>query len=129
MKPTGSAVYHVLNYQRILENKRRDFPVKHRQVEDNEYLFMRFYNYEIPFLDFNMVVASKENGQWTSRSMQMKHRPWIKEDLDRIARAAGFTNIMYYGGFDFSDFNPVESEIMLMVCETGDEDLSKYKID
>lgn len=128
LKPSGTAIFHTLNYGRILENKRRDFPVKHYASDGQEHLFLRFYNFDMPFLDFNMVVASREGDAWTSRSMQLKHKPWMKGDLQRLARKAGFTNIMHYGGFDFSDFDPDESENLIMVCELGDEELEPFKV-
>jgi 2-polyprenyl-3-methyl-5-hydroxy-6-metoxy-1,4-benzoquinol methylase len=126
MKPSGLAVFHILNYHRILDIKRRDFPARNREVDGKEYLFLRFYNFLKDFLEFNMVMAVKEDGQWSSRSMQMKHKPWTHEELIRLAKEAGFTDVMTYGDYQFSEFNAQDSENLIMVCEVNEE-LDKYE--
>lgn len=122
LKDTGVAVFHLLNYQRILEHKRRDFPAKSRRVDDKEYLFLRYYDFLSPYLEFHFVVAVRENNEWTSKSYQLKHYPWKKEELIPLAKEAGFTQIMTYGGYDFSEFDPDTSSDLLLVCELGDVD-------
>lgn len=119
MKETGVAIFHTLNYYRILEHKRRDFPAKSRIVGDKEYLFLRYYNFMTPLLDFHFVTAVKENGEWTSKGYQLKHYPWRQEELLPLAKEAGFTQVMSYGGYDFSEFDPLTSNDLLLVCELG----------
>ncbi len=120
MKITSAAVFHILNYDLILENKRRDFPVKSYKEGDHEYVFMRFYDYLSTHLEFNMIYAIKDEKGWHSKSMQMMHRPWRKEELLELMKEAGFTHIMCYGGYDFSEFNPNKSTDLVFVCELGD---------
>ncbi|RJP26098.1 MAG: class I SAM-dependent methyltransferase [Candidatus Omnitrophota bacterium] len=120
MKETGVAVYHLKNFQRIIEVKKRDFPVISRVVDDKEYVFIRYYDFPEHDLEFNYIVAVKENGQWHSRSYQLKHHPWMMEEVVAIAKEAGFTEVMIYGGYDFSEFDPETSEDLLFVCELGE---------
>ncbi|MDX9752325.1 MAG: class I SAM-dependent methyltransferase [bacterium] len=128
LRPSGVAVFHILNYQRILDNKRRDFPVKSHTVGEDEYLFIRFYNFLQDLLEFNMVVASKKEGQWTSRSMLVKHRPWAKGELLTLAKQAGFTDIMTYGNYQFEEFDPKESQDLILVCEVNEELDDEFEI-
>ena len=121
LKPTGLAVFHLLNYHRILEMRLRDFPVKHKVVEDKEYVFLRFYNYQDKVLEFNYIVAIKENGQWTSKSYQMLHRPWLLEELTALALESGFHNVMSYGGYAFEGFETQRSEDLVLVCDFTEE--------
>ncbi len=120
MKINGIAVYHLKNFQRILEVKRRDFPAISRIVDDTEYVFFRFYDFLENHLEFNFVVGEKHNGKWNSHSHQLKHYPWRYEEILPIAKEAGFTQIMSYGGFDFSDFEPEKDEDLILVCEIGE---------
>ena len=128
LKSTGVAVFHVLNYPRILEMKRRDFPAKSRIVGDKEYLFARFYNFLPDILDFNMVIAMKEEGKWTTKSMQLKHRPWLKDELEAMAKEAGFTDVMVYGDYNFGEYSEMESEDVLLVCEVNEDVDDEYEI-
>lgn len=121
LKLTGVAIFHILNYQPIMENKSRDLPVKsHIDEEGKEHVFFRFYDYLPHHLEFNMVVGVKDENGWQSRSHQLLHHPWTNEELLETAKEAGFTHIMCYGGYDFSDFNPEKSKDLLLVCELGD---------
>jgi glycine/sarcosine N-methyltransferase len=128
MKETGVAIFHVLNYHRIMANKRRDFPANSRIVDDKEYLFLRHYDFLSPHLDFHFASAIKENGQWTAKSMQMKHHPWKDDELIELAKEAGFTQIMTYGGYDFSEFDAEKSHDFIMVCELV-EDEGEIKVE
>ena len=122
MKDTGVAIFHLINYQRILELKRRDFPAKSRLVDDKEFLFLRYYDFLSPYLDFHFLVAVKDQGVWSSKSYQLKHRPWKQEELLPLAKEAGFTQVMTYGGYDFSEFDPEKSADVILVCELGEVD-------
>lgn len=122
LKVTGVAVFHCVNFRRILDIKRRDHPVLSRTVEGKEYVFCRFYDFHPHALEFNMVLLAKEDGAWTSHSSQILHYPWMKEDLETLAKDAGFTDVMFYGGMDFSDFDPEKSADLFMVCELGGEE-------
>jgi len=120
MKETGVAVFHLLNYQRILEFNKRDFPVRSMTVGDKEYVFIRFYEFRPEQLDFHFIVAVKDQGNWISRGYVMKHHPWMQDELVDLAKDSGFTQIISYGGYDFSEFNPRESNDLILVCERGD---------
>ncbi len=120
MKESGVAIFHVLNYSRILEFNKRDFPVRSMVVGGKEYVFIRFYEFHPEHWDFHFVVAVKEQGNWISHSYVMKHHPWMWDELVGMAQTAGFTQILSYGGYDFSEFNPRESNDLLLVCELGE---------
>ncbi|MBI1387830.1 MAG: methyltransferase domain-containing protein [bacterium] len=124
LKDTGAAIFHCHNFQRILDVKKRDFPVRTRQLDGKEYVFCRFYDFGPRYLEFNMVVAARdlESGEWASRSMQMLHYPWVKDELLALLKQAGFTQVMCYGGFDFSEFELDKSNDLIMVCEFGETD-------
>ncbi len=67
-----------------------------------------------------MVTAVKEKGEWTSRSHQLRHYPWRPRPVGREAlQEAGFTQIMTYGGYDFSEFDLDKSKDLILVCELG----------
>lgn len=120
LKPSGAAIIHCLNYQRILDVKKRDMPVKSRTIDGKEYVFCRFYEFGTPNLTFHFVIAVKEDGAWRSHSHQLLHHPWRRNELVRLAKQAGFTQIMQYGGYDFSEFVDTESNDLILVCETGE---------
>lgn len=122
MKPTGTAVFQLLNYARFLAVKKRDFPVKSRIVDGKEYLFIRAYDYQPGHIVFNFTVAVKEDGVWTAHSHQVQHFPWQLAQLLPLMRECGFTQVMSYGGYDFSEFDPDNSQDLILVCETGSED-------
>lgn len=122
LNPFGSVVFHLHNYDPILDVQRRDFPVKSREVDGKEYVFMRFYDYHKDKLLFNLVSAVKENGGWTSKSHSVFHYPWRLPELKDIALEAGFKTVMTYGDFKFNDFNPTESENLIMVCDFQEEE-------
>ena len=120
LKPSGAAIFHCLNYQRILDVKKRDLPVKSRVIDGKEYIFCRYYEFGSPHLTFHFVTAVKEDGEWRSHSHQLMHHPWRRDELVNLAKQAGFTQIMQYGGYDFSEFVDTESNDLILVCETGE---------
>ena len=121
LNPMGIAVVHLLNYERILETQRRDFPVKSCFMDESEYVFIRFYDYHQQNLLFNLVSISKEKDTWNSTSISMYHYPWRLEELKEIARNAGFKTVMEYGDFGFAEFVPEQSENLILVCEFNEE--------
>lgn len=129
LNPFGSAVFHLQNYETILEVQRRDFPVKSREVDGKEYVFMRFYDYYKDKLLFNLVSAVKENEQWTSKSYSVFHYPWRMGELKEIALDAGFKTVMAYGDFAFNEYKSTESENLILVCDFQEEEpnIDEYK--
>ena len=89
-------------------------------VGDKEYVFIRFYEFRPEQLDFHFIVAVKDQGNWISRGYVMKHHPWMQDELVDLAKDSGFTQIISYGGYDFSEFNPRESNDLILVCERED---------
>jgi SAM-dependent methyltransferase len=116
-KPGGLLALHLLNYTRILNFNDRFFPSRHGELGNDEYVFVRFYDFGPTRLTFNMIILHRDKGDWTMDISRTSHYPWQEPEVRRALEAEGFEEVIAYGGYDFSTFEPDRSKDLILVAE------------
>ncbi len=116
-KPGGLLAVHVLNYTRILTFHDRFFPSRHGFLGNDEYVFVRFYDFGPTRLTFNMITLHRDKGEWTIEVSQTPHYPWQEPEIRRALESEGFEEVIAYGAYDFAPFDAERSRDLIIVAE------------
>ncbi|HPA45575.1 MAG TPA: class I SAM-dependent methyltransferase [bacterium] len=116
-KPGGLLVIQLLNYTRILTFNDRFFPSKNGSLGNDEYIFVRFYDFGPTRLTFNMLTLHREDKEWKMDIARTAHYPWQEAEVTQALQQAGFEEVISYGGFDFAPFDPDRSNDLILVAE------------
>lgn len=108
----SSAVIHLLNYQKILEQRPAQLPVKTAAREGNTYRFERAYDYGRESLDF--ITRVWENGSLIAENRETLY-PLTPDALTETARTAGFIEISQYCGFDLDSPFTSDADNLVLV--------------
>jgi SAM-dependent methyltransferase len=116
LRPGGLLVIQNRNFDRVWTRRERFMgPQAHREG-DRQWLFVRFYDFQPSTLTFNMVRLVNTGDGWVQDVESTELRPVFAGELDESLRAAGFGQILLYGGYDRSPFHPDDSGDLLAVA-------------
>jgi hypothetical protein len=87
------------------------------QHGDDEWLFVRFYDFHEETITFNMVRLRRTVGGWTQNVESTELRPIFRDDLAASLAASGFGAVTFYGGYDGSAFDSARSGDLVAVTE------------
>ena len=92
-------------------------PQAHREGDD-EWLFLRFYDFEPGgLINFNVVTLKRTgSGPWTQTVNSTRLLPLRQADLISAFEQAGFTAITCYGGMDGAPFDPDKSGNLIITA-------------
>ncbi len=117
--PGAALVIQNRNYDRLLREKSRFMPVAARSAGDEETLFLRITDYRADgsdLVDFTVVTLKKKAGAWSQSERTTPLRALRRGVLEGALRAAGFSTIELFGGFDSSPFDERSSPDLLVVA-------------
>lgn len=99
LRPQGLLLLQIRNHDRILSEGERWMPLQARQEGGQEWLFLRFYDYEPDgSIAFNVVRLHRESGHgWTQEVDTTRLHPWRHSELVDVLRQAGFEQIRCWG--------------------------------
>lgn len=117
LKPGGILVIHNNNYDRILSTKERFMPLSSAAAGQDEYLFVRFFDFHEEYLTFNIITLAKIRGEWSRHVSSTKHNPMTRGYLVEKLKECGFTNISEYGGFPDVPFDKSESDNLIIIAK------------
>jgi glycine/sarcosine N-methyltransferase len=116
LRPGGLLVIQNRNFDRVWAERERFMPPQsHRQGED-EWLFLRFYDFYPETVTFNMIRLHRTGGAWAQDVQSAELRPIFRDDLAAALVAAGFRNLSFYGSYDGSAFEPNQSGDLIAVA-------------
>lgn len=116
LRPGGLLVIQNRNFDRVWTERERFMgPQSHRDGEQ-EWLFVRFYDFYEETITFNMVRLRRTETGWTQDVESTDLRPIFHNDLSSTLAATGFHRIAVYGGYDESPFDPSESGDLIVVA-------------
>ncbi len=120
LRPGGALLIQNLNYDRILTRQERWMePQAHREGEQ-EWLFLRFYDFDPDgLLTFNVVRLHRSGDQWEQRVMSTRLWPQRQAELIEALQAVGFVEVTYWGDMQGTPFVPEESPNLVLVAERG----------
>ena len=111
LRPGGLLCLQDLNYDRILARREAWLPPQsHREGED-EWLFLRHYEFDPDgLLTFQVVVLRRRGtGEWGQRVLATRLHPWRERELAQALEEAGFHRLQFWGDLQGAPFDPEES--------------------
>jgi SAM-dependent methyltransferase len=116
LRPGGLLVIQNRNFDRVWAERERFMPPQsHRQGEE-EWLFLRFYDFHPETVTFNMVRLHRTGEGWTQDVQSTELRPIFRDDLAAALAAAGLSELSFYGSYDGSAFEPSRSGDLIAVA-------------
>jgi len=116
LRPGGVLAIQNRNFDQIWAARERFIgPQAHRSGEE-EWLFVRFYDFHEETLTFNMVRLHRTEAGWSQVVDATELRPVFRDGLAAGLPAAGFGDAAFYGGYDGSAFDPAGSGDLLAVA-------------
>jgi 2-polyprenyl-3-methyl-5-hydroxy-6-metoxy-1,4-benzoquinol methylase len=112
LKPGGVLFLQNLNYERILSRQERVQSVK----EAGDTTFVRFYDYERPFLSFNILTIRRHGGDSVEQLRTIRLRPIVSAELLPLLTESGFVDIKTYGGITMEEFRPLEAKDLVILA-------------
>ena len=117
-----SEMYHVLNkngiliidqrnYDRLVKNKLRFFPISFRDDE----IFLYVLDYFPNKIVFNVVNIEIENRK--VKTFSTEYNPLKKRKLIELLRMAGFKDMKLYQDHEFNNFDSENSDNLVVVCK------------
>ncbi len=112
LKPGGVLIIQILNYDRILKEKKRVQNIKKK----GNTTFIRFYDYCNDRLYFNILKVTEDAGRIHHTINTVELRPLLKEELADCVERVGFTSIEHYGSLQFEPFDENGSSNLVTVA-------------
>ncbi len=116
LKPGGVLFLQNLNYERILSKQERIQSVK----EAGNTTFIRFYDYEPPFLLFNILTIHRHREEAEKQLRTIRLRPIVSAELLPLLTEFGFVEIKTYGGITMEEFRPLESKDLVILARKAE---------
>jgi SAM-dependent methyltransferase len=117
LRPGGRLLIQNRNFDAVMARRQRWMePQAHRQ-EDDEWLFLRFYDFEADgLITFNILTLRREAGGWNQQVSATRLRPMLQNETLQALRDAGFGQITTYGDMSGAPFDPVRSGNLVVVA-------------
>ena len=112
LAPEGRIVLQLLNYEKILAQRERVVEIN----RSGDVEFIRFYDFLDPRVRFNLLEIDWGNTQPTHRLDATELYPYRREELEELLNIAGLKNIRAFGGLDFAEFSPQQSETLMLIA-------------
>lgn len=112
LRPHGSVVLHLLNYEAILQTGER---IQHVREAGNT-IFVRFYDYGPDRLIFNILRLERHDRGVRHSLSSVPLTPFTREDLDRALRETGFGDVSFQADLKGSAFQPGASRDLFAVA-------------
>lgn len=119
LKPDGHFAAQVLNFEEIRHSGFRFFPIKAgRTKTGEEAVFMRFFEPLTTSNTAQLVFTGfiQKGTKWETR-MDTQQVLQLDQDILRTTlQDANFNRVVYYGGYDESQFTPLDSRTLVFVA-------------
>jgi SAM-dependent methyltransferase len=119
LRPGGSLVIQNRNFDRVWATRERFIEPQSYRGADGEWLFLRFYDFHEETLTFNMARLRRTDAGWTQDVEATELRPIFRDGLAVSLATAGFRDLAFYGGYDWSAFDPAQSSDLIAVAQRG----------
>ncbi len=113
LEPGGWVILQLLNYHKILSDKQRIISI-HR-MDNLE--FIRFYDYEGKFINFNVLTIAWEKQKTISELHSTLLYPYTLEELQNYLQRVRLFPIAVYGDMHFSKFDRKTSPNLVIVAQ------------
>jgi 2-polyprenyl-3-methyl-5-hydroxy-6-metoxy-1,4-benzoquinol methylase len=112
MNSEGIVFLQILNYNRILTQHERIQSIK----EANGKMFIRFYDYEVNLIRFNILTVEKSKEGIVHSLRSVKLRPWKAPDVVHLLRNVGFTDVKIFGSIAMEKYDAKTSKDVVLLA-------------
>jgi glycine/sarcosine N-methyltransferase len=118
LKPGGMLLIQNRNFDAVMKKRERWMEPQTAREGQDEWLFLRFYDYETDgSISFNVVTLHREGiSAWTQSVMATHLRPLILDELRLILETAGFESVSCFGDMTGAPFDVVTSGNLVMTA-------------
>jgi len=117
LRPGGLLVIQNRNLDRVWAERQRFMAPQAHREGDQEWLFVRFYDFHATTLTFNMLRLRREGGGWAQDVQATELRPLFQCDLAQGLAEAGFGQVTFYGDYGRSPFDAGTSGDLIAVAQ------------
>ncbi len=118
LRPGGLLVIQSRNFDSVLANRERWMEPQAHRSGDQEWLFVRFYDYDPDErITFHILTLHRSGaGGWQQRASATRLWPQRQADLLPPLAAAGFVQVQAFGGLNGAPYNPAESGNLVLTA-------------
>ena len=118
LRQDGLLLVQSRNFDAVLDVGARWLPPQAHTHDDQEWLFVRFYDFNPDgTLTFNMLTLNRTGSQsWRQHAEAAVLRPWRQTELLSALTAAGFGNLTSYGDMQGTAFDATNSSDLVIVA-------------
>jgi len=110
LKPGGTAIFQMLNYDRILKEKPTTFAV---DSQDN-LIRIKQYRYGIKLLDFVVTLIDNSKIPPVITISRRKLKPWTKREITAELMNAGFNKVCVYRDYNRRRFSLLSKDMVIV---------------
>jgi SAM-dependent methyltransferase len=111
LKPKGTLLLQILNYEKILAEKERIVKI----TERDEKYYVRFYDFHEDTLDFNILSFDKKELK-NKRLITTKIYPYTSNEIIDLLSAQGFSDINIFGNLKKDLFDRKKSMDLIVTA-------------
>ncbi len=119
LNPGGVFVLQTRNYDHILKQQVRFMPPTGSRNGTEETLFFRVLDFHSKSLNFSVVKFRWHENRWESSVQTTDIHPCTKKELEAELKSVGFTKLECYRNFNFEDYDPNGSDLILVAEKKG----------
>jgi len=119
LRPGGLLVIQNRNFDRVWAERERFMPPQSQRQGEEEWLFLRFYDFHPETVTFNMIRLHRAGEGWAQDVQSTELRPIFHDDLVAALAATGFRDLCFYGSYDRSAFEPNRSGDLIAVARSS----------
>ncbi len=112
LRPGGILFIQDVNYDRILAERQQIQSVK----ENGGTIFVRYYEYQAELVRFNILRLFRQEGVMRHHLESILLRPYRRDELVHALRAAGFPEVLVYGGITLQPFEALQSRDLVLLA-------------
>ncbi len=118
LRPEGLLLIQNRNFDAVLARRERWMDPQAHREEENERLFLRFYDFESDgSLTFNLATLRRvREGAWSQQITSTRLWPLRQEELALALAKAGFGAIVCYGDMSGAPFDPETSGNLVVIA-------------
>jgi SAM-dependent methyltransferase len=116
LQPGGVAVVHVFNWDKLAAEGLRIMPALAATVDGRDVTLLRVFHHRGEVIDLHLVALARREGGVDTQIQTAAQRPVGPDRLVEYARAAGFTQVERYAGYDLAPFDPAASDQLILVA-------------
>jgi len=120
LNPGGLLVIQNRNFDLVWTEKERFMPPQAHRDGDQEWLFLRFYDFHEASITFNMNRLRRTDQGWEQAVESTELRPIFRDEFAVALEAAGFEDSLFYGSYDGSPFDPARSGDLIALATRSD---------